>query len=72
MSGLTTEEILEKLKEKKSKPKIILLTDTRYSKDEKEELFRIGNIVDYLIKPFNYNELINAVKKHSISIASLH
>lgn len=36
MPGLTTSEILKNLKDKKSKPKIILLTIVRYSEGKKE------------------------------------
>ena len=38
MPGLTTGEILEKLSKKKCKPKIILLTVVRYSKETLEEI----------------------------------
>ena len=41
MPGLTTSEILEKLKGKKSKPKIILLTVLRYSEEEKRKTDKI-------------------------------
>lgn len=64
MPGLTTKEILEKLKEKKSNPKIILLTVVRYSDDEKERIFRMSNIIDYITKPFEMDDLINTIKKH--------
>jgi len=64
MPGLTTSEILEKLKEKKSDPKIILLTIVRYSDKEKEKLFEMGNIVDYITKPFDIDELIDRIYKH--------
>ena len=63
MPGPTTEEILEKLKKKKSKPKVILLTVVRFDRDEKK-VFEQGNVVDYIKKPFNVNDLIDAVKKH--------
>jgi len=63
MPGLETEEILEKLKKKKSKPKVILLTVVRFDGDEKK-VFEQGNVVDYIKKPFDIDELIDAVKKH--------
>ena len=63
MPGLTTLEILEKLKEKQSKPKIILLTVVRFSEDEKEKIFEMGNIVDYIKKPFDMDNLMASVKK---------
>ena len=64
MPGLTTREILEKLKEKESKPKIILLTVVRFSEEEKQKLLSMGNVVDYITKPFDFQDLINAVKKY--------
>lgn len=64
MPGLTTKEILQKLRRKKNNPKIILLTVVRYSNEEKEKLFKMGNIVDYIKKPFEFDNLIAAVKKH--------
>lgn len=64
MPGLTTREILEKLKEKKSKPKIILLTVVRFPDEEKEKIFKVGNIVDYIKKPFDLDNLMDSVKKH--------
>ena len=60
MPGLTTKEILEKLEEKKTKPKIILLTVVRYSEEEKQKLYQKG-IVDYVTKPFELNTLIHAI-----------
>ena len=68
MPGLRTEEILEKLKEKKSKPKIILLTVVRYSGEEREKMLKTNNIVEYIKKPFDLDDLMNAVKKHVGSI----
>ncbi|MFH1101765.1 MAG: response regulator [Methanobacteriota archaeon] len=62
MPGLTTREILEKLKEKKTKPKIILLTVVRYSEEEKQKLYQRG-IVDYVTKPFELEELMNRIHK---------
>ena len=63
MPGLTTREILEKLKEKNTKPKIILLTVVRYSEEEKQKLYQKG-IVDYVTKPFELDELLNHIHKH--------
>lgn len=62
MPGLTTKEILTKLKNKKSKPKIILLTVVRFSDEEKKRLFKMG-IVDYVTKPFEFDNLLETVKK---------
>lgn len=64
MPGPTTKEILEKLKKKKCNPKTIILTVVRFSDEEKKELFKIGNVVDYINKPFDMDDLINSVKKH--------
>ena len=64
MSGLTTSEILKKLKEKKINPKIILLTVVRYSDEERETLFKMGNVVDYIAKPFEIDDLMDSIKKH--------
>jgi len=63
MPGLTTREILDKLKEKKTKPKIILLTVVRYSDEEKQKLYQMG-IVDYVTKPFELSNLINTINNH--------
>ena len=64
MPGLTTKEILQKLRRKKSNPKIILLTVVRYSEEEKRKIFEMGNIVDYIKKPFELDNFMDAVKKH--------
>jgi two-component system alkaline phosphatase synthesis response regulator PhoP len=63
MPGLTTREILDKLKEKKTKPKIILLTVIRYSEEEKQKLYQ-GGVVDYVTKPFELSTLINTIHNH--------
>jgi two-component system OmpR family response regulator len=63
MPGLRTEEILEKLKKRKSKPKVILLTVVRFDGDEKR-LFEQRNVVDYIKKPFDIDVLMDTVKKH--------
>jgi DNA-binding response OmpR family regulator len=63
MPGLTTREILDKLKEKKTKPKIILLTVVRYSEGEKQKLYQKG-IVDYVTKPFELDDLTYRIHKH--------
>jgi DNA-binding response OmpR family regulator len=63
MPGLTTKEILDKLEEKKTKPKIILLTVVRYSEEEKQKLYQKG-IVDYVTKPFELSTLINTIHNH--------
>ena len=62
MPGPTTMEILEKLKKKKSKPKVILLTVVRFDRDEKK-IFEQRNVVDYIKKPFDMDEFLQRVKK---------
>jgi DNA-binding response OmpR family regulator len=64
MPGPTTNEILEQLKGKKSNPRIILLTVVRYSNEEREKILKMGNIVDYITKPFDFDKLITTIKKH--------
>jgi len=65
MPGLTTREILEKLKDKNTKPKIILLTVVRYSEEEKNKLLQRG-IVDYVTKPFELDELLQRIHRQVI------
>ena len=67
MPGLTTKEILEKLKNMKSKPKIILLTVVRFSEEEKKKLLKMGNVVDYVTKPFELDDLMHRIHKQMIS-----
>ena len=64
MPGLTTKDILEQLKEKQTKPKIVLLSVVHFSEAEKNEIFAMGNIVDYITKPFDLSEFIETVEKH--------
>ena len=66
MPGLTTKEILEKLKAKNCNPKILLLTVVRYSEDEKKRILEMGNVVDYITKPFEFDDLIAAIKKSAV------
>ena len=66
MPGLTTKDILEELKDKCNKPKIILLTVVRFSDEEKEKLFKMGNVVDYITKPFDFDELVTTIKDNSV------
>ena len=42
---------------------MILLTVVRFDRDEKK-IFEQDNVVDYIKKPFNVDDLIDAVKKH--------
>ncbi len=64
MPGLTTKEILKKLKNKKSNPKIILLTVLRYTESERNNIMNLGNIVDYVAKPFDIDDLTECINKH--------
>ena len=64
MPGPSTKEILEQLQEKHSNPKIILLTVVRYNQDEKKRFLKLGNIVDYIKKPFEIDTLMAAIDKH--------
>jgi DNA-binding response OmpR family regulator len=61
MPGLTTKEILEKLNQRNLHPKIILLTVVRFSEEEKDTVKKMGNIVNYMTKPFELPELIEQV-----------
>ncbi len=67
MPGLMTIEILEKLQEKNCKPKTILLTVMQFSEEEKEKLFNLGNIVDYVTKPFNIDTLVEKTERAYLS-----
>jgi DNA-binding response OmpR family regulator len=67
MPGLTTSEILKKINGKKIQPKIILLTVVRYSDEEKKKIKEMGNIVDYVIKPFYLDQLLDTIHKHIIN-----
>lgn len=67
MPGITTKEILDRLKDKQCKPKIILLTVVRFSEEEKNKILEMGNVVDYVTKPFEFTELVDTVKKHATS-----
>jgi DNA-binding response OmpR family regulator len=63
MSGLTTEEILEQLMKKKSKPKIIVLTVVRCSEAVLEKILKKDNIVAYIDKPFDLDNFIDTVNE---------
>jgi len=64
MPGPTTKEILERLKEKRKRPKVVLLTVVRFSDEEKEKLMKIGGVVDYITKPFDLQKLTDTVSQH--------
>ena len=46
-----------------SKPFIVFLSVVRTSEAEKEDLTKAENIVDFIQKPFDINDLLNKVKK---------
>jgi CheY-like chemotaxis protein len=64
MPGATTNEILEQLKRLNCDPKIMLLTTVRFYKDDVKKLVDVGNIVEYVKKPFEMDDLIDVVKNH--------
>jgi len=64
MPGLTTKDVLDKLNNKKTNPKIIMLTVIRFSDDEKAKIFELGNVVEYITKPFEFDVLVDSIKKH--------
>ena len=63
MPGPATSDILEKLEGKKSNPKIILLTVIKFYREE-QKVFEKWNIVDYIKKPFEIDDFMDAIKKH--------
>jgi DNA-binding response OmpR family regulator len=64
MPGPMTREILERLKEKKSDPKIILVTVIRYSDNSRKKIMERKNVVDIIPKPFELDNLLNIIKHH--------
>jgi DNA-binding response OmpR family regulator len=65
MPGLTTKQILEKLKEKgRSDQKIILVTVVRFSGEEEKALFKDFKIADYVTKPFDLFEMTDKIRRH--------
>jgi len=65
MPGLTTKQILDAIKKNKKTAsiKIIIVTVVRFTEDEKKALFHSKNVVDYISKPLNVDDLIKATKK---------
>jgi two-component system, OmpR family, alkaline phosphatase synthesis response regulator PhoP len=64
MPGLTTKEILEKLKGKQTQAKIVLVSVVRFSEEQKKQIFQMGNIVDYITKPFEIDDLMDVLKQY--------
>ena len=59
MPGTPVREVIPKL----GKFKIAYLSVVRTSEAEKEDLMKSKNIVDFIQKPFDINELLKRVKK---------
>ena len=59
MPGTPVKEIIPKL----SKFKVAYLSVVRTSEAEKEDLMKAKNIVDFIQKPFDINELLKRIKK---------
>jgi len=59
MPGTPTREVVKKIKD----IKISFLSVVRTSEAEKEELMKQSNIVDFIQKPFDIDELIKRVNK---------
>ena len=61
MPGLTTKEILIKLKDKKLK--IILVTAVKFGENEVKNIDSNGKIIEFVAKPFDVVDLLNKVKR---------
>ena len=61
MPGTPVKDIIPKMKN----AKIAYLSVVRTSEAEKEDLMKSKNIVDFIQKPFDINELVKKVKKLS-------
>ena len=59
MPGTPVREVIPKL----GKIKIAYLSVVRTSEAEKEDLLKVGNIVDFIQKPFDINDLLAKVKR---------
>ena len=57
MPGTPVKEIIPKIKQK-----VVYLSVVRISEAEKENLIKSKNIVDFIQKPFDINELVKKVK----------
>lgn len=62
MPGLTSKEILAKLKEKKIKVPILFLTVVKLSETSKKEILK-DHVKDYIEKPFINEDLLKRIKK---------
>ncbi|MBS3148926.1 response regulator transcription factor [Candidatus Woesearchaeota archaeon] len=61
MPGTPVKDIVKKVKNIKT----IFLTVVRMADAEKEELMGQGNVVDFIQKPFEINELVKRIKMHA-------
>ena len=59
MPGTPVREIIPKIKN----TRIAFLSVVKTSEAEKEDLLKSKNIVDFIQKPFDINELLSRVKK---------
>ena len=41
-----------------------MLTVVRYTEEEQEKMLKMNNIVEYIKKPFEFDDFIAVVKKH--------
>ncbi|MEF8848966.1 MAG: response regulator [Candidatus Thermoplasmatota archaeon] len=64
MPGPRTKDILVRLNDKESNPKIILLSVIRFSEEEKQNILGKSNVVDYVTKPFDVEDLSSTIKRH--------
>lgn len=64
MPGLTTKEILDEIEQDKllQNVKIIFLTAVGMTEAEKEHLLSRRQVVDFIQKPFDIDDLLNSVK----------
>ena len=60
MPGTSVREIIPKLPKS---IKIVYLSVVRTSEAEREDLLNVGNIVDFIQKPFDVNTLVQKVKR---------
>jgi two-component system KDP operon response regulator KdpE len=63
MPGMTTHEIIEAIKGKRS-IRVIILTALRTNENEIEALKRYPQVVDYMEKPIDNEDFLAAVKRH--------
>ena len=62
MPGKPVREVIKNI----TNTKIAYFSTVRTSEAEREELLKPKNIVDFIQKPFDVNELLKKVKKHTL------